>query len=493
MKKILLGFIGLVVCSLLSGGNSVHAIYPPLSVPNNRVGVHILDPNEIFSAAKLVNSSGGDWGYVTLPIRSDDRDIAKWTEFFQNCRKLHIIPIIRLTTYVDRTNWESPTVYDLVDFANFLDQMPWPTNNRYIIVFNEPNHANEWGGQINPAEYAKLLVNAKSIFSARSPDFFILSAGLDMSVPTSKTSLEAFQFYRRMTQAVPRWIDSVDGLSVHSYPNPGFSAPVNSRSRFGLKSYDYERTYLLSLNLTRVQSLPFFVTETGRKNQYPFYTPAFTSVWTEPNIVAITPFLLFAASPDFASFSLLDQNHQPKDVYKEIESLPKIVGSPLLNPNQSVLSPRQNTTASVQVDPQKTPLINKVINLFKRTFAKEHLATLKVRDVQITIEIADTESALAHGLSDRPSLPSDRGMLFIFPTVEPHSFWMKDMHFPLDMIWINNNQIVAITDRIPPPAETGGVPQIVSPGVPTDKVLEVNAGFAKQHNIQIGDTIVLQQ
>ena len=51
------------------------------SVPNNRVGVHILDPNEINDAAKLINSSGGDWGYVTIPIRSNDRDRDKWLKF----------------------------------------------------------------------------------------------------------------------------------------------------------------------------------------------------------------------------------------------------------------------------------------------------------------------------------------------------------------------------------------------------------------------------
>ena len=125
------------------------AIVSPLSVPNNRIGVHILDPNEIFDAAKLVNSGGGDWGYVTIPIRSDDRDLAKWTQFMQAAGRLHLIPIIRLITYHSSGQWVAPTAYDLVDFSNFLNGLPWPVKNRYIVLFNEPNHAKEWGGTVS--------------------------------------------------------------------------------------------------------------------------------------------------------------------------------------------------------------------------------------------------------------------------------------------------------------------------------------------------------
>ena len=148
LKKLLL---------LLALSVGVVRAYDPASVPNNRVGVHILDPNEINDAAKLINSSGGDWGYVTIPIRSNDRDRDKWLKFFQNARRLHVIPIIRLATYPNSDVWVEPNSADLIDFANFLNDMPWPTNNRYLILFNEPNHANEWGGNLNPYNYATLF------------------------------------------------------------------------------------------------------------------------------------------------------------------------------------------------------------------------------------------------------------------------------------------------------------------------------------------------
>src|SRR5215469_12078387 len=114
----------------------------PLAVANNKIGIHILDPSELPAAAKLVNNNGGDWGYVTIPIQSADEDLVKWQKFMDACKKYHVIPIIRLATQGDYFNtqvWRKPNENDIVDFANFLNSLEWPTKNRYIIVFNEVN------------------------------------------------------------------------------------------------------------------------------------------------------------------------------------------------------------------------------------------------------------------------------------------------------------------------------------------------------------------
>ncbi len=66
-----------LLCFLVA--RPAYAIYDPLSVSNNRFGIHILNPSEVEKAAELVNSSGGDWGYVTIPIRANDRDLAVLT------------------------------------------------------------------------------------------------------------------------------------------------------------------------------------------------------------------------------------------------------------------------------------------------------------------------------------------------------------------------------------------------------------------------------
>ena len=430
-----------IICSLLFvviSCNSSYAVYDPLSVPNNKYGVHILDPDEIAQTAKLVNSSGGDWGYVTIPIRSDDRDRDKWTEFFTQAGKLHLIPLVRLATYPDGGTWVRPNVYDLVDFANFLADMPWPTQNRYIILFNEPNHAKEWGGEVDPKQYAALLLDARDIFKSRSSDFFLLSAGLDMSAPSNHTSLDALEFYRRMTLS---WLEAVDGLSFHAYPNPGFSASLSSKTRFGLTSFRFELKYLKT-------NKPIFITETGSVMPSNFYPQAFT-VFTDSQIVAITPFVFRAGAGEFTKFSLLDT-----PAYTAIQRLPKFPGSPFLNSTVTTATP-----------------------------------SIKIGDITILIELADTPEKITQGLSDRKNLDANTGMLFVFATPTQTPFWMYHMNFPLDFIWISKDRVVQVDENVPPPSLTGPIPKVISPRQSVDKILEVNAGFIAKHDIKVGDEV----
>ena len=423
--------------------------YDPLSVPNNRYGIHILDPDEITAAAKLVNSTGGDWGYVTIPMRSDDRDSEKWREFFIKAGKLHLVPIIRLATYPDGGTWVTPNSYDLVDFANFLADMPWPTQNRYTILFNEPNHGNEWGSQLSPLVYATLLLDAKDIFHSRSPQFFMLSAGLDMSSPNSSSSMEALEFYRRMTSFQPDWYSYIDGLSVHAYPNPGFSASPYSTTRFGITSFRYEQNYFARLGFPQK---PVFITETGSKSPQNFFSVAFQNIWTDSNIVAITPFVLFAGAGDFTSFSLLNTRS-----YTDIQKLPKIAGSPFLN----------------------------------TTVPSDHIPELKIGDTELNVEISDTDQKRQQGLSGRATLPENIGMLFMFPSAGIHPFWMRGMLFALDFIWISEDRVVQLDENVPPPSKTFGIPKFVTPNKTIDQVLEVNAGFIAEHDIKVGDEVDL--
>ncbi len=482
MKRIFLGLLFIVNCSLFIA-LPVKAVVDPWGVPNNRVGVHILEPGEIEQASKLVNSNGGDWGYVTVPLRSNDRDYEKWLSFFNKSRELHVIPIIRLATYPVNEAWETPTVFDLVDFANFLNDMPWPTKNRYVVIFNEPNHANEWGGAINPFEYATLLEDAKNIFKTRSTDFFLLTGGLDMSVPNSKTSMEALRFYQQMTSVKPNWYDAIDGLSVHAYPNPGFSASVYSTTRYGITSYRYELSELGRLGF---QGKPIFITETGTISKNDFYVPAFTKMWAEADIVAITPFILFAGDGPFKNFSLLGVNHLPQKPYWDILELGKIKGSPLLaNVSISIPQPYSQPAepAANSIRQNISNFLDKLINF------RTHENTIKIKDTVVTVQVADSNITRMQGLSGKPRLKDDEGMLFKFDRAEVYPFWMKDMNFALDFLWIKEGVVVQINENVLPPNETDNKPLIVSPKEPIDSVLEINAGFVSTHGIQVGDTV----
>lgn len=110
----------------------------------------------------------------------------------------------------------------------------------------------------------------------------------------------------------------------------------------------------------------------------------------------------------------------------------------------------------------------------------------------LRLEIADTDAARVQGLSDRASLDADAGMLFIFPSRGIYPFWMKDMHFPLDMIWIDGDRIVEIA-TLPPPASSTIVPATHTPLHAADKILEINAGTAKEMGLKPGVRILLSQ
>lgn len=470
------------------GISSTHAIYDPLTVPNNRIGIHILDPQEITQAADLVNSSGGQWGYVTVPIRSNDRDKLKWQIFFDKCRQLKLIPLIRLSTYPIGRVWEKPTSYDLVDFANFLSDLPWPTTNRYIILFNEPNHSYEWGGEVSSLEYVNLLLDAQRIFKNKSPDYFLLTAGLDMSVPTSPTSLDALVFYRQMFAYQPNWYSYIDGLSVHAYPNPGFVAPITSTSRYGVRSYRHE---LALISHFVKPTKPVFITETGTKLSSGFYPAVFTQVWTDQNIVAITPFLLSAASGEFSSFSFLDSNHQPKAIYYHVKHFPKIAGSPQLA-DRPFPVPHKVVTSTGSANFTQSPQ-NKIFSFLRRLiFKTTSQSFITIGTTTWTVDIADTDAARQTGLSNRPTLSANSGMVFLFPAPDIYSFWMQDMRFPLDFVWILDNKVVQLDAHIPPLLASTGPPQIITPSQPVNMVLELSAGQITVAGIQVGNQVNLQ-
>ncbi|HEX8932370.1 MAG TPA: hypothetical protein VF810_04395, partial [Patescibacteria group bacterium] len=314
----------------------VQAIENPLTQPNNKIGIHILFPSEIFNAAKLTNSNGGDWGYVTIPIQTNDQDFNKWQNFMYACKKFHIIPILRLATGNDPNNsnvWRKPQLNDVITQANFLNKLDWPVKNRYVIVFNEVNRGNEWGGAANASEYANILSFAVTVFKSKNPDFFIISAGLDNAAPNQGTNyISELDFMKQMHTGIPAIFNQIDGLASHAYPNPGFSQPPDLTNTKGIASFKYEHD--LAQTLTG-KNLPIFITETGWSadkisddQKINFYTTTFNNIWTDPNIVAITPFLLEARAGDFQKFSFITASGAATKQYAFLHDLPKTKGIP---------------------------------------------------------------------------------------------------------------------------------------------------------------------
>lgn len=111
-----------------------------------------------------------------------------------------------------------------------------------------------------------------------------------------------------------------------------------------------------------------------------------------------------------------------------------------------------------------------------------------VSGISIPVEVVQTSEAVRKGLSGRASLASDSGMLFIFSKPDIYQFWMPDMHFPIDIIWINDGKVVDIDAEVSN-AFDAAHPAFYRPKVPVQYVLEVNAGFAARQYITVGSTI----
>jgi YVTN family beta-propeller protein len=117
------------------------------------------------------------------------------------------------------------------------------------------------------------------------------------------------------------------------------------------------------------------------------------------------------------------------------------------------------------------------------------LFSLAIAGVPLKVELADTPDKRAQGLSGRADLPENQGLLFVFERPGHYFFWMKEMRFPLDIIWINETgRIVEISQNVPVPAADAGLVSY-GPPEPVQYVLEVNAGFAERNNIQIGERV----
>lgn len=306
----------LLLIAVLFLPQTVAAKYDPLSVPNNKFGIHIVDPNDLGSTKDLINSNGGDWGYVTLVMQEDDRDLGKWQRVMNDMRSLHLIPIVRIATHIQGDSWAKPYKDSASDWARFLNSLNWPTENRYVVLFNEPNHANEWGRTLDPEDYARTLVSHARKLHEVSEDFFVLPAGLDVSAASDGRSMDASVYLARMFAAEPKLADHLDGWTSHSYPNPAFSGSPYAIGRGTLRSYQWELMRLTELGVQK--KLPVFITETGWVHREGV-TPnsallttdqvganlaiSATTVWNDPNIVAVTPFVFSYQGLPFDHFS----------------------------------------------------------------------------------------------------------------------------------------------------------------------------------------------
>ena len=128
-----------------------------------------------------------------------------------------------------------------------------------------------------------------------------------------------------------------------------------------------------------------------------------------------------------------------------------------------------------------------IIFLNKFGLVKTDYRNISIGAREFSIEIARTNEARKKGLGGRDYLCVECGMLFEFNKPGRYSFWMKDMKFSLDIIWILGSKIVHIENNVPPDFQ-----EVISPPVFADRVLELSSGAAVGAGLKIGDKISLK-
>jgi len=104
-------------------------------------------------------------------------------------------------------------------------------------------------------------------------------------------------------------------------------------------------------------------------------------------------------------------------------------------------------------------------------------------DVPIRVELAETPQDKQRGLSGRDSLLEGEGMLFVYQTEGLYGFWMPDMRFSIDIVWIDRDmRVVHVAPEVPPES----YPATFKPDTPALFVLEVPAGFMDRHGLGEG-------
>lgn len=310
LRKLLKNFIFVSILSLF-------ICLPKVEASDSRgLGIHILHPAEIEQFRDVYQDE--IWRFVVIPFSLDDLNKrSEWQKFFDRAYQLKAIPILRLVTRFDseQNAWAIPSRKNIIDMARFLSSLDWHQNEKFIIVFNEVNHASEWGGKIDPLLYANTLKFTSEWFHSENYNYKILPAAMDLAATNTSDTREAFAYLQTMYNIDPQIFDYIDYWNSHSYPNPDFAASPKRTGQNSMRGFTYELNWLK--NMTG-KDFEVFITETGWASSYltnyyldDYYLYAINHIWNDSRVRAVTPFIMKGSPGPFASFSFFDASGNP--------------------------------------------------------------------------------------------------------------------------------------------------------------------------------------
>ena len=143
----------------------------------------------------------------------------------------------------------------------------------------------------------------------------------------------------------------------------------------------------------------------------------------------------------------------------------------------------------LKMNNEESRKIDSIIETYKTFCGEYKKGEVEVGDKILQVDIADDDCKRTLGLSGKQSL-NDIGMLFVFEKAENYSFWMKDMNFPIDIVWIDDTfSVVGIEKNLSPST----YPKSYGREYKALYVLEVQANFSEKNNIKITDKITFTQ
>lgn len=282
---------------------------PPMQPHENfKMGVHLLFlgkhthfPRDGWGEhLRYARQMTGENGWVVQLVYGNDKNPEKWQHFLDDCAKLQLRPILRLSTVDTPDYWAAPPQdenYATIasEWADFFEQLNLE-NPVWVVVGNEPNNGGEWGGTANPTAYAQYFVAVASRLQALNKNIFIAPAALDLFLPhtnglsfpdTNITMMDAAAFLDGIFAAEPDLMDYVDFWASHVYPLGAFYQPPHVQAfridRFqgaesipiinppdgiynrGINSYRWEKWYLETI--IGVKMPPIIITEYGYRHR----------------------------------------------------------------------------------------------------------------------------------------------------------------------------------------------------------------------------------
>jgi uncharacterized protein len=128
--------------------------------------------------------------------------------------------------------------------------------------------------------------------------------------------------------------------------------------------------------------------------------------------------------------------------------------------------------------------------LVKIDYSTSSSPNISINGHLFSLYLAGTSHDQEVGLAKFNKIEDNKGMLFVFDKSDYYSFWMKNMKFPIDIIFIKQNQIVDIFQNVPVQKNNNNLPSYTT-GEKADKVLEINSGLTNKYHIKIGDNVKL--